>query len=276
MVVWTTWRKKFYCTYNNSRWFQLVGNLFFRCCHGFTRYCWTCIINIIYRTKKGTKSSWFPGLSNNAKQLTMTLPPIIHNDQRSSWLSLVVIMQTVTVLFHTLEWLPILGFQPKTSLALKGPPYNWVLGRGGERRRRREGGLGGHTTEREQDASEKNKLHHHFISKKRCIEMKVCVSRRVCILKCIACNTTVGWFHVENEDYTLFSPSRNMFVGLLIMVIPKWLIDATTVTRLIFLWLEQIIDAIWGGWCCCWFFDVSNFKLQSSYIKHLFLSQNQN
>ena len=133
MVVWTTWRKKFYWTYNNSRWFQLVGNLFFRCCHGFTRYCWTCIINIIYRTKKGTKSSWFPGLSNNAKQLTMTLPPIIHNDQRSSWLSLVVIMQTVTVLFHTLEWLPILGFQPKTSLAPKGPPYNWVLGRGGER-----------------------------------------------------------------------------------------------------------------------------------------------
>ena len=33
--------------------------------------------------------------------------------------------------------------------------------------------------EREQNASEKNKLHHHFISKKgACIEMKVCVSRR--------------------------------------------------------------------------------------------------
>ena len=36
-----------------------------------------------------------------------------------------------------------------------------------------------HNKEREQNASEKNKLHHHFISKKgACIEMKVCVSRR--------------------------------------------------------------------------------------------------
>ena len=27
----------------------------------------------------------------------------------------------------------------------------------------------------------------------------------------------------------------------------EWLIDVTTLTRLIFLWLEQIIEAIWKG-----------------------------
>ena len=74
--------------------------------------------NGVSGSKKVTDSSWFPGLSKILHLLSSwqwhcychLLSGIM---TRARELSLVVIIHTVTVLFHTLEWLPILGFQTK-------------------------------------------------------------------------------------------------------------------------------------------------------------------